>query len=537
MRWTVLFVSSIALGGCSEDPPLEMTTAIDLDASGRVPDLVCPGAVGCEEATAAFVFGVAKRDITPVLETWTDLDQDGNYDEGEPFVDQDGDGRFDPVWLAGFSLGRPATGVHDPIWARVLTLRKGDLQVAIVALDLVGFFHDDVIAVRQAVRARNLGVDHVLVASTHQHEGPDTMGLWGASLASTGRNPAYVDLVVKQIADAVEEAVRSEAPGTITVARGEASSFVADSREPLVIDAGVTAVEMKGSTGDVRAHLVVWGNHPEALAADNTLITSDYPHYLRGQLESAHPGSTTVFLAGSLGGLMNPLRVTGCPKMDGTAGCDNGSFEKARYIGEGAADAALAALGAAGAVVDEDPAMALRRSSAVLPVANLAFAGAFQLGLLSRTVFSPSGRPLSARELENLDLATAVEGGLLLQTEVDVIQLGPIQFLGMPGEIYPELWLEGPDGNSLAERPAGADYPDAEILPPLSSLLPPSPFRTIINQANDSLGYVIPKTQFDVERPRAYREDGQYGEQNSVGPDTAPLLFELTQRVTQLELR
>src|SRR5689334_5132705 len=54
-----------------------------------------------------------------------------------------------PVWLAGFSNHRAATAVHDDLWAVALVLDDGFTRLGIVALDAIGFFHDDVIAVRQ----------------------------------------------------------------------------------------------------------------------------------------------------------------------------------------------------------------------------------------------------------------------------------------------------------------------------------------------------------------------------------------------------
>ncbi|HVY61853.1 MAG TPA: hypothetical protein VHF22_09380, partial [Planctomycetota bacterium] len=90
-----------------------------------------------------------------------------------------------PVWMAGFDSGRRALGVHDPLWARALVLDDGRARVGIVALDLIGFFHDEVVLARRAL-PRDLGIDYLAVCSTHDHEGPDTMGLWGSRLLSSG---------------------------------------------------------------------------------------------------------------------------------------------------------------------------------------------------------------------------------------------------------------------------------------------------------------------------------------------------------------
>jgi hypothetical protein len=44
--------------------------------------------------------------------------------------------------------------------------------------------------------------------------------------------------------------------------------------------------------------------------------------------------------------------------------------------------------------------------------------------------------------------------------------------------------------------------------------------------ANDELGYIVPKRQWDTKPPFAYgRKDPQYGEENSCGPEIAPILY------------
>src|SRR5262245_17921119 len=78
-----------------------------------------------------------------------------------------------PVFVAGFGANRRATGVHDPLMARAIVLAADKRKVAIVSVDLVGFFLPNVENVRKQLE----GFDYVLVSSTHNHEGPDTLGL------------------------------------------------------------------------------------------------------------------------------------------------------------------------------------------------------------------------------------------------------------------------------------------------------------------------------------------------------------------------
>ena len=43
--------------------------------------------------------------------------------------------------------------------------------------------------------------------------------------------------------------------------------------------------------------------------------------------------------------------------------------------------------------------------------------------------------------------------------------------------------------------------------------------------ANDQIGYIIPKSQWDEKAPYTYN-DKPYGEENSLGPQTAPLIHD-----------
>ena len=106
------------------------------------------------------------------------------------------------VYMAGFGHNRRATGVHDPLKARAVVLRHGKEKIAIVAIDLIGLFHPRVESVRQRLK----GFRHVLVSSTHNHEGPDTLGLWGASPFKSGVDADYLALVETRIVEAVQAA-------------------------------------------------------------------------------------------------------------------------------------------------------------------------------------------------------------------------------------------------------------------------------------------------------------------------------------------
>jgi hypothetical protein len=100
------------------------------------------------------------------------------------------------------------------------------------------------------------------------------------------------------------------------------------------------------------------------------------------------------------------------------------------------------------------------------------------------------------------------------------LKLGDLEIAVIPGEIYPELVL----GKVQDPPDPGADFPDAPVEPSIYGQFK-GKHRMIIGLGNDELGYIIPKRQWDEKAPFCYGlKKAQYGEENSVGPEAAPVI-------------
>jgi hypothetical protein len=106
-----------------------------------------------------------------------------------------------------------------------------------------------------------------------------------------------------------------------------------------------------------------------------------------------------------------------------------------------------------------------------------------------------------------------------MRTEVALLTFGEASIACVPGEIYPELV------NGGIERVPGADFDcDPVEVPPLRELMP-GRVKFVFGLANDEIGYIIPKSEWDRKPPYLYgSKKGVYGEINSPGPECAPTL-------------
>jgi hypothetical protein len=453
------------------------------------------------------------------------------------------------VYMAGFGFNRVAAGVHDNLYARCLAIDASGKTLVVCAADLIGLFHQDVLKVRAKVKAQLPDVTQVIVASTHDHEGPDTLGIWGPALLKTGLNVKYLNWVLARIADTGVRAARNMQEARMTLARDHSPLLrllQGDSRPPYVKDPYLFAMRLdSAATGKPIATLVNWSDHPETLDSKNTLITADYPHWLCQYVEQ-HGGGTAVFVNGSIGGLISTLgdQVSLLDPKTGQVAKD-GTWEKAELAGNAVGEMAVRELRLRGHRASVDR-MVIKKATIDIPLANSVFRLDEGMGMFgpSRPVYTngkldPSTveKPVSfltqlvgsyvggaeaagiGKQLAGLKTVKYATGQDL-RSEVDYIQLLDgnqlvAEIVTVPGEIYPELV------NGGITRYPGADFPDAPFEPVLRPHLK-SHYQFVFGLANDEIGYLIPKAEWDNKAPWLLdRPHRWYGEVNSVGPDAA----------------
>jgi hypothetical protein len=210
--------------------------------------------------------GVCAVDITPI--------SPGLVDEYEAaFGGTAVVNHTDPVYMAGFGNDRQATGYNDQLWARGVVVDGADGRVAIVSVDLVGYFNAEVETIRSLVDPA-AGIDYVVVSSTHQHKGPDTVGIWGPDATTSGIDFGYLDFVNQSVADCINQAAATRQPARIKFATTDGAGLslgidleddgfgVADSR--VLVDGSVywLALLQNASPEQLPAAIRAAGAHP-----------------------------------------------------------------------------------------------------------------------------------------------------------------------------------------------------------------------------------------------------------------------------------
>jgi hypothetical protein len=447
--------------------------------------------VNAKDPQGPLAFAAAcQRDITPIA---PDLVDEYEAAFASPAVVN----HTDPIFIAGFGDNRPATGYNDRLWARGLVVDGQGGRIAIVALDLVGYLNHEIQTIRGLIDP-GLGIDYLVVHSTHQHEGPDTLGIWGPDPLTSGTDPAYLDFVNQSVADCVTEAAANLQPARIKFATTNSSGLslgfdveddgfgVADGK--VLVDDDLLAPDTAGRIvnprlsvmqvtsrappSDVIATLVNFASHPESLGSNNTLISSDFPHYAREAIEASQ-GGTAIWVSGDLGVLQGPLDIDVLDPVT-QALATRRTFRWAQVHGEQLAERALSAIpkrpGSPRAFIDFDFTYPVPvrldnpYSRFFIALGVLPSDGLFTNGVPDDSVGFPFPPPF-----DSIPQALGED----LHTEVGGFRINDASFAVVPTELDPQI------GELYRDRMVGAAH------------------TFIIGLGNDALGYQLPAPKWD----------------------------------------
>jgi hypothetical protein len=256
------------------------------------------------------------------------------------------------------------------------------------------------------------------------------------------------------------------------------------------------------------------------MGPDNTLLTADFPATTITEL-SRRFDCPVVYVTGAIGGLM----TTPQERIFDTTGKElkEGDFAYAEQYGREVAQLAEQAINAS-APVRLTP-IQVSVSPVAVRVSNRLYRAARAMGIVTRQGYEWLGDGTRLGGKLGNKQANVISA---VKSEVGYVRLGELHLVLIPGEIYPELVY----GKVQDPADEGADYPDAPIEPSVVDLVPGEKWM-MFGLANDELGYIIPRRQWDRRVPFAYgRRSGQYGEVNSCGPSVAPVIMEaLKQRI------
>jgi hypothetical protein len=344
-------------------------------------------------------------------------------------------------------MGAPElpTGTKGDLFARALVLEKGGTRVAIVSIDNLGW--PAYLGDRSRKLIKGIAPENILIGVTHTHSAPDAYAFPDEN-GNTAADLEYLGWCVKQVADAVDEAVAKLEPAGLKTAVGKANGKIAyNYYAPELYDQRMGVIQAIASTGKNAgkpiATLVNYATHPEILGTSAKLISPDLCGPLYNRID-AKGGGVALFMNSAQGGM-----VTADTRLEN--GKEANDWNECIRIGNLMADEALRIIETAQA--QENPELFCASKTIEFPIESE----------IMQYVLKNS--PLVPSEGKNGDFTK-------IATRINLLNIGEAQAITIPGEALPNIGF-------YIKRHMKTDQP------------------FLFGLTNDAFGYILSKEDFN----------------------------------------
>ncbi|MCC6443959.1 MAG: neutral/alkaline non-lysosomal ceramidase N-terminal domain-containing protein [Armatimonadetes bacterium] len=216
-------------------------------------------------------------------------------------------------------------GVHDPLYARALVMDNGEERIGILSADAIGLanhllgpgrhFTDELRA--RVAQKDCLQPDRLMVACTHAHSTPETLGI--TRLLDVPEAAPWLEVLLDQLASAVAMACRLLQPCTLKVGRGEMKGVARNRRQVCQgmsleeqiaagkLDTQLQVLLCEDDEGNASEVMINFQCHPVTVQVQ-PLVSADFPGVATQLVEENLPGCRTCFYLQGAAGNLDPLR-------------------------------------------------------------------------------------------------------------------------------------------------------------------------------------------------------------------------------------
>lgn len=341
--------------------------------------------------------GVARVEITPPMEMGAAL---GGYGE---------------------RMSRPATGVHDRVWAKAIWLTDGSVHFALVSVDTLAFPPP----LQRAVWARLIqsgsAPDGFLLLPSHSHNSFDLMALHPDNVFAIPQmgvyHPAAFEHLVSKLVSVISASRQNLEPVQLGTAQRQLPGWHRNRRSATgTIDPELTLTRIDRRNGSPLAILVNWAAHPTFLGPKDMLFSGDWPGALQRSLEDFVGNGVTVLYSNGAQGDLSPT-----PRPGGGQ-----TWEQAEAYGRGLALECWKLWKETNC--ENNVPLAFHRSTITLPPRKK----------------HPDFLKIGGKEYGLVDqgLEAMLQRLFPSETESTCLRLGSLVIAGVPGELTAELGLE-----------------------------------------------------------------------------------------------
>jgi hypothetical protein len=305
----------------------------------------------------------------------------------------------------GIGAAHPTTRKLGELTVRALALERGETRVVIVSSDFLGF--PSVLGNRVRAKISTVPPKNILIGATHTHSAPDCYGFPDEN-GHFSSDLKYLDLVCDKMAEAINDAVAHLQPARVKINSGEAKGKIAyNYYAPQLYDPRCNVLQTFSADGQPIATLVNYAIHPEILGPRLGVVSPDLIGPLYDRI-AEKGGGTGIFMNSAQGGMVTA-------DVRGPDGKDIQTWEECQRIGNLLADEALRI------------------------VATAEAQSAPELFCTNATIRFQVDSPIMRQIMKLSPLGYKSENETVVDTTLNLINIGGAQILTIPGEALPNI--------------------------------------------------------------------------------------------------
>lgn len=250
--------------------------------------LALAGGAAFADSEEAIQVGMARIDITPPIDMKATL---GGYGE---------------------RMSRPASGVHDRLFAKALVVNSADKKFALVTLDALGLPPAVKPAVLEKLAGEGWKEEEILLLPSHSHTSIEMNAINPKNVFPIPNlgiyQPALFDLVVGKLVEVIRAAGSQRVDARIgtgsVLLDGEWKRNRRDGNS--FIDPTLTVTRIDTLDGKPLAVLVHWATHPTFMTASDMMFSGGWPGHLQRNLEALVGNNSMVLFSNGAEGDQSP---------------------------------------------------------------------------------------------------------------------------------------------------------------------------------------------------------------------------------------
>lgn len=211
----------------------------------------------------------------------------------------------------GERMNKPATAVHDPIFAKALVVKKDNTKFAIVTLDILGLPTNVKVDLMKRLSKEGWSAENIMLLPSHSHGSLEMAAINSKNKLNSPQigifQPELLEFLLMQLETLIKSADQNYQSVKIGTASQQIEGLNRNRRKDPDVDRDMTVTRVDLENGKPLAVLVNWTAHPTFIGGKDMQVSAEWPGYLQSELQKMIGNNVTTMYYNGTEGDQSPV--------------------------------------------------------------------------------------------------------------------------------------------------------------------------------------------------------------------------------------